>query len=273
VNLKGKEKKAQEFFRTEHVFDFIVFSYLFGIVFSRLLYIILNYDLFQDARWFWIPYERIEGDVFLFQSFPWLFFKMDLETVVIDGFAIGFFWGLGFVRSMHKLEWKKISMALCDYVGLLIAFGSWLGYIYTKLEFLVYPVLILLGLWLTKELTKSSFEPFKKLTAFLWKFFSISAAPLIITYNYLRSGLCCMLSSQTFLISAISLIWIYFIINIFFGKKKKVEVQKARPGRKWVPGSVKERKFSLSYRTLTGSWWNKLTSTFKSKDEKSQDKK
>ena len=92
-----KDKKNPDF-RQEHVFDFAFFSLVLGILLSRLFYIFLNSEIFSDIRWFWIPYEKIQEQILWFESFPWLFFKMNLNTVTIDGFVIGLLGGIHIVK-------------------------------------------------------------------------------------------------------------------------------------------------------------------------------
>jgi hypothetical protein len=268
-----KDKKSQ-YFRQEHVFDFAFFSLVLGVLLSRLFYIFLNSDMFSDVRWFWIPYEKIQEQILWFESFPWLFFKMSLNTVAIEGFVIGFWGGIHVVKNIHRLNWKESSMALCDYIGLITAFGCWASYMYSKQEYLIYPVLILFILFLVKELTRGSFDIFKKLTSGIWKFFSIVALPLVIIYSKLRIGICCLLPWDIAISGVILIMCMYFLGVIFIQKREKPDkYENLRLDRKRIPTKPQKRNYTLSYRTLSGRWWQKLTSRFYSGDEDSTDNK
>lgn len=269
-NLKGRKKKNIRFFRQEHVFDFIVFSFLLGIILSRVLYIYLNWETFNQVRWFIIPYERVEDQTLWFESFPWLFFKMGIQTVRIEGFALGFYLGINTARSIHRLEWKKISLAIADFVGLIGIFGSWVAYIIIDKDYLIYPILILSTVWIMKQLTRDSFDYFRNFTRFLWKLSAHLWFPFILIYSHISRGLCCNMSIDLLFIILISIYSLYFVIwsiDISFfkkGSKKPRRVERKIPARKGP-----RRSYSLSYRSLTSGWWNKIMSFFKkSKDEK-----
>ncbi|MFH1547520.1 MAG: hypothetical protein ABIC57_03470 [bacterium] len=264
-----KREKKDEYFRTEHVFDFVCFSFLFGIILARISYMALNWDIFREVRWFWIPYEKIEEQVMWLESFPWIFFKMGINTVLIEGFAIGLIAGINFTRGIHHLSWKRVSVALADFVGLFTAFGCWAIYIYTKQELLVYPILILFILFIMKELTKESFDMFRKLTLGIWKFVASISLAVILSIRNLRVGFCCILSWNLLFVVILVILSLVFMIRIMFKKKKKIEKEPMRFEKKRIPTKIQKRSYTLSYRTLSGKWWNKLISRFHSSDEDS----
>lgn len=265
-----KKDKKNPYFRQEHVFDFLFSSFFWAILLSRLLFIFQNPEIFSGVRWFWIPYEKVQDQILWFQSFPWLFFKMSSSTVAIEGFVIGFFGGIYIVKNVHRLNWKKISMAICDYIGLITAFGCWATYLFSKQEFLIYPVLVLFILFFVKELTRSSFDIFRKLTYGIWKFFSIVALPSVIIYSKLIVRTCRLFYWDIAMMGIIFAICVYFLGVIFIKKRKEPDKYKSlKLERKRIPTKIQKRNYTLSYRTLSGRWWQKLISKFHSEDENS----
>jgi len=268
-----KKGKDLSFYRQEHVFDFVFFSLLFGVLVSRFFYIILNLNDFSEIRWFWIPYEKIEDQVLWFETFPWVFFKMGVNTVLWEGFALGFLGGIFSARSIHRLPWKKISMALCDFVGITMAFGCWVGYIYTKQEILVYPILTLFIFFLTKELTVSSFDLFKKLTAGIWKFSSALSISFVILLSVIIRGVEEYVNGYGVIVVLVVLVNLYFAFNVLYVRKKTAVRIPFSTERKIIPTRPQRRSYTLSYRTLSGKWWNKLISKFHSGSDADKNEK
>lgn len=97
------------------VFDLLLISGIISVLTSRLTYLLAHPDELRGVRWFWLPYERIEGTVFLFDSLPWLLLKVWEGGVLLDGLVLGWLVSLMVVSRLMKVKWGSISNALSDF--------------------------------------------------------------------------------------------------------------------------------------------------------------
>lgn len=142
--LNARKKVGQ----SRQVFDVVITAVVFACILSRLLVIFTRPDLFQSARWFWLPYERIDDVVYVMQTFPWLFLKISVGGVLIDGFFFGLLVGLFGMSGIVRIGWGRFSDAAAEFVWIVFTFAS--IYFFIKSpdlgHLIVVGVLIILGL-------------------------------------------------------------------------------------------------------------------------------
>ncbi len=96
------------------IFDLILISVVFTHILARILYIAYMPEEFADTRWFWLPYEKIEGSIFWFESFPWKFFKLSAEGLLVDGLVLGQMFTIFFFAKVLKIKWEHIVNGFVD---------------------------------------------------------------------------------------------------------------------------------------------------------------
>lgn len=258
------DSKKDKYYRQEQVFDFIIISLLSGLVLSRILFLYYNWGMYENLRWFIIPYEKVQDQVLWFESFPWIFFKINVRTINIEGLVIGFLLGILSTIKIHRLDWKRIAIPITDYIGLSLIFGFWGLFIMNENQYFLYPILVLSTLWLMKQLTRDSFDYFRKFTEFLWKIIVFLGIPAVFVYRYISNDY--YIYSRDFysllVICLVSVLFVWRVLNIKFAKKKKAKKTKVKKVTRKTP-----RSFTLSYKTLGGGWWKKITSSFKKEDD------
>jgi hypothetical protein len=267
--IKKRGKKKLEYYRPEQVFDIIVLPFLFGVLLARLTYILDNWDFYREIRWFIIPYEKIDGEIFWFETFPWLFLKMGLQTVSVEGFAVGFLFGVTTAKRIHQMKWSKISLPLADFVGLIGIFGNWIVFILTENKLFLYPMLLLATVWMIKNLTRKSFDYFRDFTEALWKLFAFLWFPVLLLYTILVYSDGSPLWKDVVIVGVVSVYCLWITLKSMDIKilHRKSVVSQRRIRRKPVVKKESPRSFSLSYKSLTSNWWNKWKSAFKKTED------
>ncbi|MBN2100287.1 hypothetical protein JW710_00115 [Candidatus Dojkabacteria bacterium] len=89
-------------------FDYVGFSLIFSVFLSRFMYIWYRSSEFAGTRWFWLPYEKIEGQVYIMESFPWLFLRFWDRDFLIEGIVFGILFSVIFVSKALGFKWKEI---------------------------------------------------------------------------------------------------------------------------------------------------------------------
>ncbi|MBN1618554.1 hypothetical protein JW887_04430 [Candidatus Dojkabacteria bacterium] len=101
------------------LFDFLFISIFISLFFARFLYIFYNPDRFSEVRWFYLPYEKINEEVYWMASFPWLFFRFTDGGFLLEGVFLGLLISsflssrvLGYTMAvLHKSIEYKVSFA------------------------------------------------------------------------------------------------------------------------------------------------------------------
>ncbi len=114
-SVRRKSISLEKHFPADRVFDLLTLALVFSFLLGRLLVIFAKPNLFQDARWFWIPYEKISGKVYLFASFPWLFFNLRRGGFLPEGILLGMFTSILFFPRILSMHWIVISNAIVDF--------------------------------------------------------------------------------------------------------------------------------------------------------------
>lgn len=164
-------------------FDFILLSFGTALVFSRALYILYQPSEYFDVRWFWIPYERIEGEIFLFASFPWVFFRMWDGGLLLAGVVLGWFVSVIIYSRIMNIRWGAVSNAVADFLWFCFL-GVQVYYIYNQGQTISYVILfyyMLLGIarWLANKV-KVRQKILHRIVSFVWKVSIMVGIPSIM---------------------------------------------------------------------------------------------
>jgi hypothetical protein len=164
-------------------FDFILLSFSTALIFSRALFILYQPGGFTDARWFWIPYERIEGKVLLFESFPWLFFRIWDGGLLLAGMVLGWFVSVIVYSRIMNIRWGAVSNAVADFLWFWFL-GVQVYYIYSYGNAISYVILVyylLLGIarWWTNSM-KGRIKMMHRIVSFIWKVSIMVGIPAIM---------------------------------------------------------------------------------------------
>ena len=164
-------------------FDVLVLSVIGAVLISRLTYLIVSPDVFQDARWFWIPYEKIEGEVQLFASLPWLFFRVWDAALPHESLILGWLLSLVSVSRILRIPWRFLSNAVSEVFWLCLIGLE--GYLAIRWEawgpVIVVGYLLVLGVFrhrsiLARSVRGTTFPD--KLISVLWKLSTVTGLPL-----------------------------------------------------------------------------------------------
>lgn len=141
----AKEDKDNRRLKVNSVFDLIIVCSLVSLLFSRLLFILGNPDDFVGRRWFWLPYEKIEDQVYIMESFPWKFFKLTDGGFQLDGFLTGLVGTMYIFSKLLNLNWKKLlSGVVYFFWSIFVGLSGFLAFA-NKNSFHLIIFLILLG--------------------------------------------------------------------------------------------------------------------------------
>lgn len=69
-------------------FDKIFYSGLFGLLISRIAWMVMNRAVYADVPWGILPYSRSATEFIWFTLFPWRFFR------ITEGIILPLLWGL-----------------------------------------------------------------------------------------------------------------------------------------------------------------------------------
>jgi hypothetical protein len=167
------------------VFDIMILSIIGALFVSRISYIIASPDVFQGARWFWIPYEKVEGEIFLFASFPWLVFRVWDAALPYQSLLLGWLLSLVALSRILRVPWRFLSSAISEvYVVCLIGLELYIAALWQVWgPMLVVGYLVVLGAlrWKTNRdsLAHGSTGVHKMVSA-LWKLSTIVGLPFAI---------------------------------------------------------------------------------------------
>lgn len=91
------------------VFDIWFINTLVISIWSRIAFILANPTIFENVRWFYLPYERFNETIYLFRSLPWKFFAIwdggFLFTAVAFAYLFSSFIAITMVK---KWSWKEM---------------------------------------------------------------------------------------------------------------------------------------------------------------------
>lgn len=185
-NMVGSvEHHAMKRFWGYRIFDVIIWSALGSLFVSRLVYIILNIQEFTDARWFWLPYERIDEVVYWFASLPWLFVRLWDGGVSLEGIVAGGMIFLVLLSRAVGIRWGSISNAVADFFWFMfIAIGIAAAAMW-EYQLLLYFVVVLLVLggirwWANHSDAKTKTAFVYRLISVVWKCATITGVPLVM---------------------------------------------------------------------------------------------
>lgn len=83
------------------------------IVWGRVSYIIASWDNFADWYWFWLPYEKYGGDIFLFRAMPWRLFAIwDGGFLFIAMFLSFILFNFLYVIFIKKWRWREMMVVI-----------------------------------------------------------------------------------------------------------------------------------------------------------------
>lgn len=110
------------------VFDIFLISSFLSLLFSRIVYIILEWASFSSYIWYWLPYEKYGDKVYLFRLLPWRFFSIwDGGLVILAVFVSILLFLTFFSLVVKKWRWKHMFFPI--YFSSTTMLG--LSYIYT----------------------------------------------------------------------------------------------------------------------------------------------
>lgn len=91
------------------IFDSFLLGGLFGLVVSRIAYIIIEWENFTSFIWYWLPYEKYGENIYLFRLLPWKFVNVFDGGLVIFGLFIGLILFLTFYTLvLRDWRWKHV---------------------------------------------------------------------------------------------------------------------------------------------------------------------
>lgn len=169
------------------VFDVIMLSAIGAVLIARLTSIIAHPEVFQDARWFWIPYEKIDGEVKLFASLPWRFFRVWDAPLPHVSMILGWLLSLIGVSKMLRVPWNFLSNAVSE-VFFLILVALEVSY---AVEWeAVGPLAVAAGLLLLRAVRKRSVHVkmlkgsnfYHKSVSIVWKVVTLLGLPIVSGY-------------------------------------------------------------------------------------------
>jgi len=186
-----EDMTPEELTRWGHkVFDLVIISIISTLIFSRLMYMVQNWGEFADARWFWLPYEKIDGEVFLFASFPWLLLKIWDGGLLLIGLVIGWMISMILFSRMMGIRWGSISNALADFFWFwFVAMGLY-GAVRLEMWWLLVVIgyLCVLGFvrWgVNRRKHQTGMDRVHRVVSFVWKVSVIIGVPSILFIYYL----------------------------------------------------------------------------------------
>ena len=164
-------------------FDFILLSFGTALIFSRAIFILYQPGEFLDVRWFWIPYERIDGEVFFFASFPWLFFRVWDGGLLLAGMVLGWFVSAIVYSRIMNIRWGAVSNAVADFLWFLFL-GTQVYHIYDQghtISYVIFFCYTLLGIvrWFANRV-KARQKMLHRIVSFVWKVSIMVGIPLIM---------------------------------------------------------------------------------------------
>lgn len=217
------------------VFDLLILTSFSALLIARLSFILYQPESLSGVRWFLLPYERIEGEVFLFASLPWYFFKF-VDGVLTEGFILGWLVSIVFYSRLMQIKWGTISNAVSDFMWFwFIGAGIYLAISWNMIVvvgFVVY--LIVLGFirfMVNRRGDRKS--QIHKAVSFIWKGSLIVGIPAVMFINNLfirdvdRNEFLAVLSGVTCVVG----IWIlagdaFEFFDIFKDSTKGVFIRK-----------------------------------------------
>lgn len=277
------------------LFDYLVISLIVGVFISRVLYILYDPTEFADIRWFYIPYEKIDDQVFWFSSFPWVMFNLGVGSVIPGGFLLGFLLCYILLLKSSVIKLNQNIKPLTDFIIFtLIGIGFFFSITFKDVSVfylsLAYAGLLVVRFFLIKQnFIKLSEGLIKRIFNFI---FIVSVPSLLIykhlTYDHPNSEFLLVVDIAGLFVT----LWLsgVDISNLVFGKQEeevigvkktdrrqksftqnKVSTSEVKPdGRRRDAGLKKNgkngdkpRDFSMSYRHFRSSVENSFLNRVK----------
>lgn len=173
-------------------FDLMILSFLGALFVSRLAYIVVNPDVFREARWFYLPYEKIDGEVNFFASLPWLFFRFWDFLPTVESLVLGWLLFLVWLSRFMRIPWRYLANAVADvfwivFVGIEVYLGIREVSIIPFVIIVYLAVLAFFRFLTNRERIRSGATVFYKTIAILWKLSTITGLPIALSIVLLFS--------------------------------------------------------------------------------------
>lgn len=171
-------------------FDLAILSILGALFIARVCVLIVNPDVFDDVRWFWLPYEKIDGDVMIFGSLPWLLFRLWDVSLPIQSLVLGWMVSVIALSRLMRVPWGFVSNSISDVFWVIfIAVQIYFGVLWEVVgPLLVVIPLVLLGIvkFLSqKKLPGQKGSKFDMTISVIWKLTTIVGLPsALLVYDY-----------------------------------------------------------------------------------------
>lgn len=107
------------------IFDFWFISAISGAIGGRVVYFIANWTKLglKAIPWFWAPYEKINGTVYLLRLYPWRFFRLWDGGFIFAGMLVGYILSV-YLLIIKKKGWKWMTMFVPAFNSAIILFGG-----------------------------------------------------------------------------------------------------------------------------------------------------
>lgn len=267
---------SRKLFRVGGLFDLVLLCLLFAFFLARILYIVYMPAEFSDARWFWIPYEKIENNIYIMASFPWLFLRLWDGGFLVDGFVLGLTSSFFFFSKFYSLRWSSVADAVADFL--------WFVFMTVEIFFAVcdeslfhlgvFGVLLVVGglrLLSNKFKNNKKYSVYTRIVGILWKTAAFLGPSVIVLWLRLSRW---NIPGREFLIAvdatgvAIAVwMWIAHALGGFYDRSilhlEKVEKSEdnghgGELRKKVASETVKARSFAMSYKDFSGGWAEKF---------------
>jgi len=281
--LHMKEAKSRDLidscrlFRVGGLFDLIFLCLIFAVLLSRILYIMHMPDVFSGARWFLLPYEKIESNVHIMASFPWLFFRLWDGGLLVDGFILGLTSAFFFFSRFYSLRWSSVGNAVADFFWLVFMSAEIFFAVCSKslVHLGIFVALLLTGgvrFFANKYAGGKGNQWFTDVVEIVWKMVAFMGPALGILWWRLSSN---EVQGKEFLIAvdatAVAIafwmcaahVWgVFYDVKLKPGKVKVSELSENSPGgelrKRAASETVKVRSFAMSYKDFSGGWAEKI---------------
>jgi hypothetical protein len=147
VVLQGEiSQNYAKHFRNINIFDILLGIFIFSLLSSRTVFLLLNTDLIGNVCWFWIPYEKIDGQIYWFRCFPWHILKFWDGGLSFEGFTAGLLISLYLSVKASTISWKSLFRpASVLLYSLLLSLEAYLALsLRSSLHFTIFTVLTVL---------------------------------------------------------------------------------------------------------------------------------
>jgi len=182
------ENATSRMYYASKIFDLLIVTFILSLVVSRITYRLINPDLEDYFRVFWLPYEKIDGVVYLFSSFSWVILRMWDGRLIFEGLVLGWMVSMAGVSRIFKIPWGSISNAVSDFFWIwFIGIELYYSVLFTSwVPLLVAAILVMLGYlrWRTNHgKDKQGGHIRHRVVSTVWKLGTIVGVPTALLTN------------------------------------------------------------------------------------------